>query len=93
MRYIVGTLLFVILGLAGAWTAPPSPCGTSIAEEERLRDALEQIAILDEADGHTLTWETASQAVGIATHALGDKHPSQIFEEREARRRATGHIK
>jgi hypothetical protein len=60
---------------------------------ERFRDALERIAILDEADGHTLTWETASQAVGIATHALGDKHPSQIFEEREARRRATGHIK
>ena len=88
MKYIVATLLFAILGLAGAWTAPPSPCGASNSEEGRLRDALERIAILDEADGHTLTWETASQMVGIATHALGDKHPSQIFEERDARRRA-----
>ena len=76
-----------LLALTGAWTTPPSLCGATNAEEARLRDALERIALLDEADGHLLTWETASEAVGIASQTLG-KHPSQIFEERDARRRA-----
>jgi hypothetical protein len=56
-------------------------------EKARFRDALERIALLDEADGHELTWEHASRAVGIASQTLG-KHPSQIFMERDARRRA-----
>lgn len=46
-----------------------------------FREALEQIALLDEADGHELTREHALRAVAIATHALG-KHPSQILAER-----------
>jgi hypothetical protein len=45
--------------------------------------ALEDIALLDDADGHELTWGDASRAVGIATKELG-KHPSQIFAERFA---------
>src|ERR1019366_4794189 len=84
MKTVFGLVLLVS---TGAWTDPPSPCGAANAEEARLRDALERIALLDEADGHELTWETASQAVGIASQTLG-KHPSQIFEERDARRRA-----
>lgn len=62
-----------------------APAKADEAETARFRDALERIALLDEADGHELTWEHASQAVGIASQALG-KHPSQISEERYARR-------
>jgi hypothetical protein len=47
-------------------------------EELKLaREALERIALLDEADGHELTAVHALQAVGIASHALG-KYPSEI---------------
>lgn len=53
---------------------------------ERFRDALERIALLDEADGHELTVEQAFEAVAIAANTLG-KHPSQIFVEREDRAR------
>jgi len=52
-----------------------------------LQAALEQIALLDEADGHELTVKHAFQAVGIACAALG-KHPSEIVArtfEQEAR--------
>lgn len=54
-------------------------------EVSPFQDALERIALLDEADGHELTWEHASRAVGIACQALGGKHPSQIFAERQRR--------
>lgn len=50
----------------------------------RFRDALERIALLDEADGHELTKDHAHQAVAIATSTLG-KHPSEIFAERHRR--------
>lgn len=53
------------------------------AGEEKYRDALEQIALLDEADGHELNRGHAFQAVAIATSTLG-KHPSQICAERAA---------
>lgn len=51
---------------------------------ERLamyRDALERIALLDEADGNELTAEHALRAVGIACDALG-MHPSEVFARR-----------
>ena len=47
----------------------PQPAATD-AEIARLREALQRIVNLDEADGHDLTWEHASQAVGIAAGAL-----------------------
>lgn len=71
---------------AGA-SAAVVPAKAEDAEASRFRDALERIALLDEADGHELTWEHASRAVAIATSTLG-KHPSQIFQERDARQRA-----
>lgn len=49
-------------------------------ENDRLRGALRQIALLDEADGHELRLRHAFEAVAIATRALG-KHPSQIHTE------------
>jgi hypothetical protein len=51
-------------------------------QTERLRDALERIALLDEADGHELKEKHAFQAVAIATQAIG-KHPSEICAERQ----------
>lgn len=55
-----------------------SICNGTIWEENvRLRTALENIALLDFADGYELTWEHASRAVAIATSTLG-KHPSEI---------------
>lgn len=75
----------VIAGVAAA--AVVTPAKADDAETARYQDALERIALLDEADGHELTWEHASRAVGIASQTLG-KHPSQIFQERDARRRA-----
>lgn len=39
-------------------------------EVARLREALEHIRNLDEADGHDLTWQHASEAVGLAHQAL-----------------------
>ena len=54
--------------LAALDTAP-QPAATD-AEIARLREALQRIVNLDEADGHNLTWEHASQAVGIAADAL-----------------------
>lgn len=56
---------------------------------EKYRDALERIALLDEADGHELTVSDAFRAVAIACRALGDKHPSQILADRDARRALT----
>lgn len=58
------------------------------AETARFRDALERIALLDEADGHELALKHAFRAVAIACIALGNKHPSQILVEREARVKA-----
>jgi hypothetical protein len=51
------------------------------ADNKRLLAALENIALLDEADGHELTADDAIRAVGIATSALS-KHPSEIFASR-----------
>jgi hypothetical protein len=48
------------------------------------REALEQIALLDEADGHELTADHARQAVAIATSTIG-KHPSEILASRVSR--------
>lgn len=45
------------------------------AEVERLRAALERIRNLDEADGHDLTWQHASEAVGLAHQALTKETP------------------
>lgn len=50
-------------------------------ESDSYRRALEDIALLDEADGHELTAVHAHRAVARATKALG-KHPSEIFAER-----------
>jgi hypothetical protein len=72
----------MIAAAATVVVAPAKACEQ--AEVDRLRDALERIALLDEADGHELTWVHASQAVGIASQTLG-KHPSEIFVERNAR--------
>jgi hypothetical protein len=52
-------------------------------DAERLRKALEDIALLDEADGHELRELDALKAVAIATRALG-KHPSEIYQARIA---------
>lgn len=57
--------------------------GALRAEIERLRAALENVALLDEADGHELTADHARQAVAIATSTLG-KHPSEIHAKRHA---------
>lgn len=74
----------LIAGVSASVVAAPAKAED--AETARFRDALERIALLDEADGHELTWEHASRAVGIASQTLG-KHPSQILVEREARAR------
>lgn len=58
-------------------TAAPS-------REAELVKALEDIALLDEADGHELKARHAFEAVAIATKTLG-KHPSTITAERFAR--------
>lgn len=55
---------------------------------EKYIEALEQIALLDEADGHELTKDHAAKAVALATRALG-KHPSEIAAARYAARRET----
>jgi hypothetical protein len=49
-----------------------------------LRQALEKIALLDEADGHELTVQHAQEAVAIASRTLG-KHPSEIYSDRRKR--------
>jgi hypothetical protein len=74
----------LIMAAAASVIAAPVKAGD--AETSRLRDALERIALLDEADGHELTVRQAFDAVAIATQTLG-KHPSQIAAERDARRR------
>ena len=56
-------------------------------EIRRLTMALENVALLDEADGHELTAAHAHEAVAIATATLG-KHPSQIHAERYGARRS-----
>ena len=71
---------------AAASAVALAPAKAEDAETVRLRDALERIALLDEADGHELTVKQAFQAVAIATTTLG-KHPSQILVERDARRK------
>ena len=73
----------IMTGAAASVIATPAIAEES--ETERLRDALERIALLDEADGHELTVNHAFKAVAIATRTLG-KHPSQIFAERCARK-------
>lgn len=50
-------------------------------DENKYREALERIALLDEADGHELTVRHAFEAVAIATSTLG-KHPSEILIDR-----------
>lgn len=71
----------LIAGVGASAIAAPA----NAQEISPFQDALERISLLDEADGHELTWKHASQAVGIASQALG-KHPSQIFAERYARK-------
>lgn len=73
----------------GAASVVATPAKAVDVEKELFRDALERIAMLDEADGHLLTVTQAFQAVGIACIALGNKHPSVIFVEREARIKAS----
>ena len=58
-------------------------------ENAKFREALENVALLDEADGHLLNWEHALDAVAIATKTLG-KHPSEIFQERCAAKTIKG---
>lgn len=78
----------LIFGAAACAAAIPTVASAACSTDaDRFRDALERIALLDEADGHELTWETASMAVGIASQTLG-KHPSEIFLDRERRRAA-----
>lgn len=55
--------------------------GMQDAEIERLTSALEDIALLDECDGHELAVRHAFEAVAIATKTLG-KHPSEIAAAR-----------
>lgn len=69
-----------------ALASTPAPAS---GQEEKYRTALEDIALLDEADGHELKRDDALRAVGIASNALG-KHPSEIFH---ARLSATGGAK
>jgi len=64
---------------------------TAAADElDKLTDALERIAILDECDGHELAVRHAFQAVAIATSTLG-KHPSEIAADRAAVQSALHH--
>jgi hypothetical protein len=70
---------------AAASAAVAAPAKAEDAECARLRDALERIALLDEADGHELKVKHAFEAVAIASNTLG-MHPSQIFVAREKRR-------
>jgi len=76
----------LIAGVAASAVAAPALAEDSVTA--RLRDALERIALLDEADGHELTVRQAFEAVSIACVVLGNKHPSQIFLERDARKRS-----
>jgi len=75
----------LIVGAGASVVATPAKAVD--VEKVQFRDALERIALLDEADGHLLTDKQAFQAVGIACAALGNKHPSVISTEREARLR------
>lgn len=77
----------LIVGAGAAVIATPAKAVD--VEKVQFRDALERIAMLDEADGHELTVKHAFRAVGIACIALGNKHPSVIFVEREARLKAS----
>lgn len=72
-------------GIAASAIATPARADDRL---ERYRDALERIALLDEADGHELTVKQAFEAVAIAANALG-KHPSQIFVDRWERQHPT----
>lgn len=72
----------LLIGTAATTMATPAQAEDDVA---KFRDALERIALLDEADGHELTVSHAFLAVGIACVALGNKHPSVILVEREAR--------
>lgn len=74
--------------IAGIVASTAAPAKAEDAETVLFRDAMERIALLDEADGHELTREHALRAVGIASQTLG-KHPSLIFQERQARRKRT----
>ena len=56
-------------------------CAEAASEIARLTEALERIALIDEADGHLLKVDHAFRAVAIATATLG-KHPSEIYAER-----------
>lgn len=69
-----------IAGMAASIAASPA----AASDEDRFRDALERIALLDEADGHELTVKQAFAAVAIATSTLG-KHPSEILARRRYR--------
>lgn len=66
------------------YTLQPQGQPLPISDREKaLVEALEDIALLDEADGHELKVTHAFQAVAIATKTLG-KHPSTISAERYA---------
>ena len=51
------------------------------AEAEKMRKALTRIVALDEAMGHELTWEHASEAVAIAARALASPSPGNDEKE------------
>lgn len=76
----------LILGAAASCAAvvPVAASAACSTDADRFRDALERIALLDEADGHYLTVRQAFEAVGIASQTLG-KHPSLILLDRERR--------
>lgn len=61
--------------------ANPQAILTLISEKRALEQALERVALLDEADGHLLTVKHAFEAVAIAVTTLG-KHPSEIYAAR-----------
>lgn len=71
----------IIAGIAAS--AVTTPANAECDTLARYQDALERIALLDEADGNELTVRQAFDAVAIASNALG-KHPSQIAAERPA---------
>lgn len=81
VRYEAKNGGYVNSNLKGADEASAEIALLIARELEKVIAALEQIALLDEADGHELTVRHAFEAVAIATSTLG-KHPSEIYAAR-----------
>lgn len=78
----IAVSIYFPCGYVGPGPVPDYATGVVASRcDECLGRALEDIALLDEADGHELTRDHALEAIAIATKALG-KHPSEIFAER-----------